>query len=106
MKSGWLVAAALVILTACGSSSAPQPQPAKSAPAAKAKPIDESRRFPLADQVSIQLVNDKVLGKDFLPGGNVAEYRRKGKNWEQFLVHSSNAEAAALLLFEFKNHLS
>ena len=106
MKSGFPVAAALVMLTACGNSSPPQQQAAESAPAAKAKPIDESRRFPLADQVSIQLVNDKMLGKDFLPGGNVAEYRRKGKSWEQFLVHSSNAEAAALLLFDFKNHLS
>ena len=105
MKSGCLVAAALVMLTACGSSSPPPQEAPQPAPVAKAKPIDESRRFPLTDQVSIQLVNDKLLGKDFLPGGNVAEYRHQGKSWEQFLLRSSNAEAAALLLFDFKNHL-
>ena len=53
----------------------------------------------------MRLVDDHVLGKDFLPGGNVAEYRRKGKTYQQFLVHAKSAEAAALLLFDFKGHL-
>ena len=54
----------------------------------------------------MRLVNDHILGKDFLPGGNVAEYRRKGKTYQQFLIHAKSADAAALLLFEFKGHLS
>ena len=74
-------------------------------PRAPVKPPDESRRFPLADQVSMRLVDDHVLGKDFLPGGNVAEYRRKGKTYQQFLVRAKSPEAAALLLFDFKGHL-
>ena len=69
------------------------------------KPVDETRRFPPADQVSMQLVDDKLLGKDFLPGGNLAEYRRKGKTYKQFLVHAASPEAAALLLFDYKNVL-
>jgi len=89
------------MLSACSS------PPVQNAPAAApAKPQDESRRFPLADQVSMRLVDDHVLGKDFLPGGNVAEYKRKGKTYQQFLVHARSPEAAAaLLLFDFKGHL-
>ena len=88
------------MLSACSS------PPAQNAPAAApAKPQDESRRFPLADQVSMRLVDDHVLDKDFLPGGNVAEYKRKGKTYQQFLVHAKSSEAAALLLFDFKGHL-
>ena len=105
MKSCAWAVAAFGMLTACGGSSPPQQQTAQTSTPVKAKPIDESRRFPLADQVSIQLVNDKLLGKDFLPGGNLAGYSHKGRSWEQFLVRASSAEAAALLLFDFKNHL-
>jgi len=104
MTTKWWVAAALVVLSACGSP--PPKEAAQSAPAAApVKPPDESRRFPLADQVSIKLVDDHILGKDFLPGGNVAEYRRRGKTYQQFLVHTKSPEAAALLLFDFKGHL-
>ena len=92
------------MLSACGS---PPPKEAAQNPpaAATVKPLDESRRFPLADQVSMRLVDDHVLGKDFLPGGNVADYKRKGKTYQQFLVHAKSPEASALLLFEFKGHL-
>jgi hypothetical protein len=104
MTTKWWLAGALAVLSACGSP--PAHEPAQNAPAAAPiKPQDESRRFPLADQVSMRLVDDHVLGKDFLPGGNVAEYRRRGKTYQQFLVHAKSPEAAALLLFDFKGHL-
>jgi hypothetical protein len=94
----------LAMLCACGS--APPALPTQSAPAAAlAKPVDEQRRFPSADQTNMRLVDDHVLGKDFLPGGNIAEYRHKGKTYQQFLVHAKSAEAAALLMFDFKGHL-
>jgi hypothetical protein len=104
MTSKWWLAGALAVLSACGSP--PPKESAQNAPAAApVKPPDESRRFPLADQVSMRLVVDHILGKDFLPGGNVAEYRRKGKTYQQFLVRAKSPEAAALLLFDFKGHL-
>ena len=105
MTRKWWLAGALAVFCACGGSS--PKETTQNVPAVeKVKPVDESRRFPLADQVSIRLVEDHILGKDFLPGGNVAEYRRKGKTYQQFLVRTKSAEAAALLLFDFKNHLS
>ena len=104
MTAKWWLAGALAVLFGCGSP--PPKETAQNAAAtASVKPPDESRRFPLADQVSMRLVDDHVLGKDFLPGGNVAEYRRKGKTYQQFLVRAKSPEAAALLLFDFKGHL-
>jgi hypothetical protein len=104
MMRGWWLAGMLATLCGCGG--APSSQQSQSVPAAPpAKPADEQRRFPLADQTSMRLVEDHVLGKDFLPGGNVAEYKRKGKTYQQFLVHAKSAEAAALLMFEFKGRL-
>jgi hypothetical protein len=104
MTTKWWLAGALAVLSACGPP--PPKEAAQNVPAAApVKPPDESRRFPLADQVSMRLVNDKLLGKEFLPGGNVAEYRRKGKTYQQFLVRAKSPEAAALLLFDFKGHL-
>ncbi len=90
-------------LAGCGEN-APAPQPAPKQAAAP-KPTDEGRRFPLEDQVSIELVNDKLLGKDFLPGGNLAQYKHKGKTYKQFLVHAKSPEDAAILLISFKGVL-
>jgi len=100
MRGYWL-AAALVALCACNS---PPPREAVTIALAP-KPADEGRRFPMAGQVSMKLVEDQLLGKNFLPGGNLAEYRQKGKTYQQFLVRSSSPEAAAILLFDFKSHL-
>lgn len=96
--------ALIAILCAC-SSAPPREQPQTAPALAAAKPVDESRRFPLADRVTLRLVDDHVLGKDFLPGGNVADYTRKGKTYQLFLVRSTSNESAALLMFDFKGHL-
>lgn len=102
--SRFCLAVLIAALCACGG--APPKEQTQAAPApAAAKPADESRRFPVAGRVSLRLVEDHVLGKDFLPGGNVAEYRQKGKAYQQFLVRAASAEAAGLLLFDFKSHL-
>ena len=91
-----------VLGAAC--SSRPPETPAKKAPVAK--PADESRRFPAKNRVRIELVDEKMLGRDFLPGGNLAEYQRNGKSYRQFLVAAPTAQKAALLLFDFKNTLT
>jgi hypothetical protein len=98
------VAGIVAVVCAC-SSAPPKEQPQSAAAPLPAKPTDESRRFPMDGQVSLHLVDNHVLGKDFLPGGNVAEYKRKGKTYRLFLVRSKSAADAALLLFDFKGHL-
>jgi hypothetical protein len=83
------------------------PPPEQTKPVLKSifKPVDESRRFPVTDRISIELVNDKLLGKDFLPGGNFAQYKHGGKTYQQFLVHGKSPEEAAVLLFDYKQTL-
>jgi hypothetical protein len=97
--------AVLIALAGCGEPAKHADAPAKKA-APRPKPSDESRRFPSANQVKIELVEDNILGKDFLPGGNLAEYRRRGKTYQQFLVRAETPDKAALLLFDFKNALA
>jgi len=105
MRHGERCAVAIAVLLAACSSPPPQERPRTAPAAAVIKPVDQSRHFPLADQVRIDLVDNHLLGKDFLPGGNVAEYRRKGGTYRQFLVRGKSPQDAALLMFEFKGHL-
>ncbi len=86
----------------CGT---PPPVVEKKVAAAPAKPVDETRRFPVTDQVSIELVNDKLLGKTFLPGGNLAQYKHGSKTYRQFLVHGKSPEDAAVMMFDYKQTL-
>jgi hypothetical protein len=97
----YLLVGVLAILCACGNNS-PKEQPRFTLALV---PSDEGRRFPTAGQISMRVVDNHVLGKDFLPGGNVAEYKQKGRTYQQFLVSAGRPEAAALLLFEHKSHL-
>jgi hypothetical protein len=93
-----------VFLVACGGSEKPVPAPP---PKKKAAPVaDERRRFPPQDQVKMEVAQDRLLGKDFLPGGNVAEYKRRGKTYQQFLVRAASPDKAAFLLLDFKNVLT
>ncbi len=94
-----------VFLVACGGSSEPRPAPQEQA-VAKPKPPDERRRFPKDGQVSMELVADRLLGKDFLPGGNLAAYERDGKNYQQFLITTKTADSAALLGLKIKTALT
>src|SRR6185436_19128509 len=82
-----------VVLAGC---SEQKPAPKRIVPVA-VKVSDEGRRFPSKDQAKIEVVNQKLLGKDFLPGGNLAEYKLKGKTYQQFLVRAETPDKAAFL---------
>lgn len=68
-------------------------------------PVDETRRFPKANLAGSR-VAATVLGKDFLPGGTVAEYRRGSREWTLFVVKTASASAAAIALIDWKKALS
>ena len=89
--------------------SIPSDQPAEkeaTSPAPVVKPPDETRRFPLKDRTTIELVDNHIMGKDFLVGGNVAEYSRGGTTYRMFLTQAKNSQAAALLLYDYQTILS
>lgn len=82
-------------------SNAPPAQKRPSVP----KPADETRRFPPAGRQSVQVEESQLLGKDFLPGGNLARYRKGPAQFEMFLILTAAPNDAAILLFDYKNKL-
>jgi len=93
----------LLLLNSCGTSVPEAPPAAKVAQ--RPKPADEARWFPKKDQVSMTLVDDHAMGKEFLPGGNVARYKKGNKEYDMFLVKSTDNQSAALLTFDYKQTL-
>ncbi len=102
-RLAWCVALAL---SGCGGPATEQPVAPKKAAAPPPQPADESRRFPSKNQVKIELVPEHLLGKTFLPGGNLAEYKLRGKTYQQFLIRAQTPDKAAFLLDDYKSILA
>ncbi|MCX7602486.1 MAG: hypothetical protein N2036_00275 [Bryobacteraceae bacterium] len=98
------IAAGLLLLASCGG---PAPEKKAAAPPPKKRPAvaDYTHRFPAADRIEAKVVEDHILGKDFLPGGNMARYRKGKQEYEMFLIRASVPEAAALMLIDYKKRL-
>jgi hypothetical protein len=60
-------------------------------------------KFPLAGQVKMQVVPDHLMGKEFMPGGNLADYKTRDGEYELFLVQAADAQSAAFLLLDWKS---
>lgn len=99
---------ALVVLgcTLLGCGGAPAPEQTEEAAAPKPAPPDERRRFPADGRTDMQLVNDHALGKDYLPGGNVAAYEKDGKTYQLFLLPIESAEKAGFLAMDVRDQLA
>jgi hypothetical protein len=98
------IAAGAALLAGCGGGAEPK-KPA-AAPAKKRPAVaDETHRFPAEGRIDAKVVEDHVLGREFLPGGNVARYRRGKQEFEMFLIRTKVPEAAALLLFDYKKRM-
>ena len=69
------------------------------------KPDDMSYLFSLAGQEKIELVENNLLGKEYLPGGNLAQYKRDGLHYQQFLIRAATPEKSIFLMMDFKNSL-
>lgn len=95
----------LTILLACGQAPAPETAEAPE-PAAPPPPREQSYRFPKEGLVGTSIAADHVLGKDFLPPGNVAEYSRDGKTHTLFLINAAGEEQATMLAFDIKGNLT
>ncbi len=108
MKNLSLAGAAVVLaaagLVSCGEEKkAPAPAPAA---VKKAHIKEEPMRFPQKDLEGVKVVDDALMGKAFLGGGNLAHYKRGKAEFDLFLVKSTGAEAAALVLFDYKKALT
>jgi hypothetical protein len=65
------------------------------------RPVLEERRFPKKHLVRVTLVEKNLLGKEFMPGGNLGDY----KGYKLFLAKTFTPNSAAILLLDFKNTL-
>ncbi len=93
----------MVWLASCGS------EPPKIAVKPKVDPapapVDEPRKFPKAGLLSVKLVPQELMGKDFMPGGNLGEYKQGSQTYRLFLAKAFTPDRAAILLLDYKNQL-
>ena len=95
---GWLpIAAAALMLGGCGSDNKPDVHVADKAVEAP-KPKDETRRFPVADQVDTKVVDKELLGKHFMPGGTIAHYKKGKTEYDMFVAEFPTATDAAIAM--------
>lgn len=50
----------------------------------------------------MQLVPDHILGKDFMAGGNLADYKTDDGVFQEFLLEAPDAKAASFVLVDWK----
>ena len=93
---------AILALAGC-SEKAEQP---KTAEVKRVAPADESRHFPQDGLVKTDLVPDHLLGKEFMPGGNLASYRRGKLEFQEFVARMADSQAAAFSLLDWKKALA
>lgn len=98
------VAALFVVLLSCDQ----KPPEPKAAPkvAEAPKPSDESRRFSKVYLVDTIVVEKQLLGKPFMPGGTLAQYKKGQTEFDMFVAKVANPTEAALLLPDWKKILA
>jgi hypothetical protein len=103
----FLLLTACLAVAGCGGSTPEAKKVAEAPkPAPKPKPFDESQRFPTQYRVEASVVDDHLLGKSFLPGGNLAKYQHGKKKYEMFLIRCNSAQDSAILLYGFKQQMT
>lgn len=105
-----LIVAIAFALLCCGPTRSESTAPAN--PESSAKPVehptpqDLSRYMARENLVSNTVVNDNLLGIEALPGGNLAEYKKGGRNFQQFLMKAPSVALGAVYLSEFKSAMA
>lgn len=100
-----MLAAVSTFLTACS----PEPKPAATEAPRKAEVVklaDETRRFPLDNQVDTKVVDKELMGKAFMPGGTLAHYRKGKTEYDMFVAQVPGSGDAALLLPDWSKALT
>jgi hypothetical protein len=100
------VAAFVVLLSSCDSKpSAPAPTPVPKL-ISTPKPADESRRFPKTNLIDTVVVDKELLGKRFMPGGTLAQYKKGRTEYDVFIARVATSTDAALLLPDWERALT
>lgn len=107
-KNGYtpLLLIAVALASGCG---APEQEssPVTEEAAAPAEAVrDETHRFAKAGLVEAKVVSDNLGGKEFMPGGNFAEYDEDGKRYQVFFTLRRNTEQAMFLAMDYRDALA
>ena len=97
---------AISVLWACSPSEPPSGN-ASEPPAAQAEAIrDDTHRFHKDGLVSSAVVPDHLGGKEFMPGGNYAEYDKGGKQYSVFFTERRTEDQAMFLAMDYRDELT
>ncbi len=97
----------MALLMLAGGCSRPASEAKQEVPkASPAPPPDESAHFPRAGLLKMEVIPDHLLGKEFMPGGNLATYQSGGSEYQQFLVKMPDAQTGAFLLVDWQKALT
>ncbi|MDQ6664560.1 MAG: hypothetical protein M3Z23_09220, partial [Acidobacteriota bacterium] len=66
-------------------------------------PADESALFPFTGLIDSRVAPDRLLGKSFLPGGTIADYKA---GYQLFAIRMESAQKASFVLLDFKKDLT
>jgi len=104
-----LAGIAVLCSTGCGDQPKPAASPAQPATAAKSqgvKPVDETHRLPKQNLVESKVVDRELMGKAFMPGGTLAHYKKGKLEYDVFLAHMVDANAAVFALPDWRKALT
>ncbi len=98
----------IALIAAFGCGAPPEQEPAEPEKASRpAEEIrDETHRFHKDGLVAAKVVEANLGGKDFMPGGNFAEYEKDGKKYQVFFTLRRNADQALFLSMDYKEILA
>jgi hypothetical protein len=68
--------------------------------------MDESRRFTKVNMINTVVVEKNLLGKPFMPGGTVAQYKKGKLEYDMFVAKTGSAADAALILPDWRKMLT
>lgn len=86
-----------------GPGGGPAVETKQSAP--REKIVDETHKFPKDGLVAAEVAADRLADKDFMPGGNIAEYEADGKKYRMFFTLRPDGDQALFLFMEYKDEL-
>ena len=99
------VLAAVLAIAACGSPEEEITPESKQAAAPAEQIRDETHRFHKTGLIEAKVVDNNLGGKDFMPGGNLAEYEQDGKKYQVFFTLRRNNEQAMFLSMDYRDIL-
>jgi hypothetical protein len=100
------VAVFAVLLSSCDSKPPEPPKTEAPKQADAPKPPDETRRFPKPNRIDTLVVEKQLLGKPFMPGGTLAQYKKGKAEYDMFVAKLGSPTEAALLLPDWKKLMS